>query len=165
MVRSEGFSSLLAGTECGEDNGYIMITEEKRYVIARLRPINGVQDTKVVMHNLEWSIAEVMAAVDLADYRYFWFETIDMLVERDEGRVTCIPHIKMESVKFFINAYVEEYADVCVNNKELAFQMTNLNWTHIVRSIALNKDDNACWTEKFDPLCDKIVDLKGRVND
>ena len=136
-----------------------MQEELKRYVVARVKPINGVQLTRVVMPNLQRSILEVVAAVDLENFRYFYFETIDMETRRGEGMLTCKTNVWQRSENFFINAYIETYEDVCVNNQHLASQMNNLGWTHIVRNLGCEN----YWVEKFDPDCDKIIDLQGNL--
>ena len=109
------------------------------------------------MPTLDWSIAELMAATDLSEYRFFIFQTIDLTTERDDGIMTCRTRLWQESGKFFINAFVEEYADVLVNNRELAERMTDLGWTHIARSVAVDR----YWTEVYDPEEDQLVETNG----
>jgi hypothetical protein len=137
-----------------------MQTTEVRYSLARLRPVNGVKIKRVKLERLEWSIEEVISQVDPRKYRYLWFETIDLKTTYEEDRITCVPTIGQRSPKYFINAYVETYEDVCINNSTVAKQMTNLGWTHIVRNIG----EVNLWTERFDPECDKLIDLKGELS-
>jgi hypothetical protein len=82
-----------------------------------------------------------------------------MTKEQEDGCLTIRTEVIDNSGKFFINGYIEEYADVLVNNKHLAQQMTNLGWTHIVRNIG----SDSYWTERFNPSCDKLVDFKGNI--
>lgn len=135
---------------------------EELYNIVRLRPINGVQVVKFRMPEVEgiecpWSVDYVTSLAELQDYRYFWFETVKMTKEYFEGGVTVQTEVVAQSGKFFVNAYIEEYDDVVVNNQGLAKQMENLGWTHIAKNIGVK----SCWTEVFDPNKDKVVDFNG----
>lgn len=135
---------------------------EELYNIVRLRPINSVQVVKFRMPEVEgiecpWSVDYVTSVADLQDYRYFWFETVKMTKEYFEGGVTVQTEVVAQSGKFFVNAYIEEYDDVVVNNQGLAKQMENLGWTHIAKNIGVK----SYWTEVFDPNKDKVVDFNG----
>ena len=134
------------------------------YTLVRLRPLQGAQIEKHRILTSGWDswsdlVSDVASIVDLENYCYFWFESIEQSRVDEGNMITFRTNVWQHSGKYFINAYIEEYEDVCVNNKELAFQMTNLDCTHIVRSVALNKDDRACWTEMFDPEKDQLINI------
>ena len=135
-------------------------TVESRYVIARLKPITGVQNERIRLDGLGTTgehVAELLTRVDLENYRCFWFETVDSTVKYSSGMMTCRTNVWQRSGNHFVNAYIEEYGDVQVNNPELAKQMTNLGWTHIARDIG----EKHLWSEVFNPQEDKLVDLRG----
>jgi len=99
---------------------------------------------------LHWSILE--------KYRYFWFESMQMTRTQKDNNITFVGKVLYRSGKFFINAFIEEYCDVVVNNQELAKQMTNLGWTHIVKNIGVKE----YWIERFDPEKDRLVEYNGK---
>jgi len=130
------------------------------YSIVRLKPLHGVQIERLRLPDREfpdcpWDWDEVAKMVDLENYRYFWFETIQMTRTHEDNMLTFVSKVVARSGNYFINAYIEEYDDVVVHNQALANQMANLGLTHIVRSVAV--DDY--WTEMFDPKNDKLVEI------
>lgn len=135
-------------------------TIENRYVVARLKPIINAQNERVRLNSLGTTgeyVAELLSYVDLENYKYFWFETIDSTLKYSSGMMTCRTNVWQRSGNHFVNAYIEEYSDVQVNDPELAKRMTNLGWTHIARNLG----EKHLWSEVFNPQEDKLVDLRG----
>ena len=131
--------------------------EEIQYTVARFTPLPG---NSIVKHKFDFGerdIKKAITLVDLNDYKYFWFEDRKNIIGKSGGVIT------VESVKtfqcgtYFIDAYIETYEDVLVNNKLLADKMDEFGWTHIVRGI------NDYWTEIFRPDFDKLISLRGEI--
>jgi hypothetical protein len=138
----------------------ILKSETKNYCIAHLKLLIGSHFKKIRL-NTHYDLHDLLSQIDIQEYRYFWFEEIKQIITRDDGIITYESQILSESPRFFINAYVETYEDVLVNNKHLATQMQNLGWTHIVRNISV---DNY-WTEPFRDGYDKLIDAKGNIRE
>ena len=132
------------------------MTEVTTYSIVRLKPLQGLIEK---CRNNAWDVDEVVKTFDLENYSYFWFETIQMTRTDENDIITFNSEVTDVSGKYFINAYIEEYSDVCVNNQMLAQQMTNMGWTHIVRNVGLKN----YWTHRFDPENDKLISLNGKI--
>jgi len=112
------------------------------YKLVRFRPLGSMLTTKFRID--DWDVQHVVTLVDLSEYRYFWFETIESIVTRSDGAFHVKKTILQKSERVFINAFVETYADVLVNNRELAERMTDMNWTHVVKGV------NQHWIERFE---------------
>ena len=116
---------------------------ETQYDIVRLKFEQGMRWDK---HRVpDWTPDYVCSLVDLKDYRYFWFESIETTRTLENGILTFRSKVLSTSGKFFINSFVETYEDVLVHDRELGERMTGLNWKHVVRSTS----NESCWIEQF----------------
>ena len=144
----------------------VLMKTVTEYSLVRLQTLGGVQVEK---HRLpdgmswmdtvwDWEPDWIASIVDLKNYRYLWFEDIEQTRISDDGIITFTSPVLRHSGKYFINAFVETYQDVLINNRELAKQMTNLDWTHIVKGIDQH------WTEHFDPERDRLICQNGKLS-
>ena len=113
------------------------------------------------MHYQYWN--PKLAAYDLQDYKYFWFEEKVSTTTNEYGVELCVYKEKIRSSShYYINAYVETLEDIKARNSrhdnDLINRMENLDWNKVVRGI--NPEHN--WVYHFKDG-DFLVDLEGNV--
>jgi hypothetical protein len=104
-----------------------------------------------------WDTTHALTLVDPKEYRYFWFEEVEMTCDRSDGILTVRTNTLQKSHKFFIDAYTETYEDVLVRDPTLAGQMENMGCKYIAQSI----DPDTNWVEYFDFGVDSIIKTIG----
>ena len=120
------------------------------YNIVRLKPLTGVITEKYRVDT--WNVAHVETLVDLKYYRYLWFEEVETTRTDKDDAITFCSKVLNRSCNYFINAYVETYEDVLVNDANLAQQIMGMGWTHVVKGVNNN------WIERFDKE-DKLIEV------
>ena len=121
-----------------------------KYNIVRLKPIQGAMTERHRLPDL-WNTEYVETLVDLKNYRFFWFEEVETVRTIEDGVLTFRSKVLNRSSNYFINAFVETYEDILVNNENLAQQIVGLGWTHVVKGVNHN------WIEKFNKD-DKLIE-------
>lgn len=131
--------------------------ESIKYTRLRFVPIQGTTHTKFQFDYGTRGLDKVVPLVDLQNYKYFFFEDRESIISKKNGIITVQPKIIASSGKYFIDAYIEPYEDVLINNQVLANKMKEYGWKHIVRGI------KHYWTEVFDEECDKLISINGEI--